>query len=57
MVTCRDFKTICYVLDENAAHTPVLGLVKFHLDYINGNLSGLPDIYIHKLKRVQNVAA
>ena len=50
-------KTIHYVLDENAAHTLVLGLVISHPDYINGMLSGLPDINIDKLQKAQNVAA
>ena len=44
------------MLDENAAHTLVLGLVTSHLDYVNGILSGLPDIDINKLQKVQNAA-
>ena len=45
------------MLDENAAHTLVLGLVTSHLDYVNGILSGLPEIDINKLQKVLNVAA
>ena len=45
------------MLDENAAHTLVIGLVTFHLDYVNGILSGLPDIDINKFQKVQNMAA
>ena len=44
------------MLDENVAHTLVLGLVISHLDYVNGILSGLPDIGINKLQKVQNAA-
>ena len=50
-------KSICYMLDENAAHTLVLGLVISHLDHVHGILSGLPDIDINKLQKVQNTAA
>ena len=57
MFNLQRLKTIYYVLDENAAHTLVLGLLTYHLDYINGILSCLPDIDIDKLQKVQNVAA
>ena len=43
------------MLDENAAHI-VLGLVTSHHDYINGILSGLLDIDIDNLQKVQNAA-
>ena len=32
MFNLQRLKTICYVLDENAAHTLVFGLVTSHLD-------------------------
>ena len=57
MFNLQRLKRIHYVLDENAAHILVLGLVTSHLDYVNGILSGLPDIDIDKLQKVQNVAA
>ena len=58
MYNLQRIKTICYMLDENAVHTLVLGLVTYHLDYVNSLLSGLPDlINIDKLQKVQNVVA
>ena len=57
MFNLQRLKPIHYKLDENAAHTLVLGLVISHLDYANGILSGLPDIDINKLQIVQDVAA
>ena len=56
MFHLQRLKTIYYMLDENAAHTLVLGLVTSHLDYVNGILSGLSDADINKLQKVQNVA-
>ena len=47
---------ICYMLDKNAAHTLLLELVTSHLDYVNHILSGLPDIDINKLQKVQKAA-
>ena len=57
MFNLHRLKTIHYVLDDCGVHTLVLGCVTLHLDYINSILSGLPDINIDKLQKVQNVAA
>ena len=57
MFNLQRLKSICYMLDENAAHTLVLGLVISHLDHVSGIQSGLPDININKLQKVQNAAA
>ena len=57
MFNLQRLKSICYMLDENAAHTLVLGLVTSHIDYVNCILSGLPNIDINKLQKVQNAAA
>ena len=46
-------KSIHYMLDENAAHTLVLGLVTSHLYYVNGIPSSLPEIDINKLQKVK----
>ena len=48
---------IYYMLDENAAHALVLRLVTSLLDYVKCILSGLSDIDIIRLWKVQNVAA
>ena len=55
MFNLQRLKMICYMLEKYTAHTLVLGLVTSHLDYVNGILSGLPDIDINKLQKVQNV--
>ena len=57
MFNLQRLKSIQYMLDENAAHILVLGLVTSHLDYLNGILPGLPEMDINKLQKVQNVAA
>ena len=57
MFNLQRHKSFHYMLNENAAHTLVLGLVTSHLDYINGILSTLPEININKLQKVQNVVA
>ena len=57
MFNLQRLKSIHYMLDENVAHTLVLGLAISHLDYVNGILSGLPDINKSKLQKVQNAAA
>ena len=57
MSNLQRLKSKHYMLDENAAHVLVLWLVMSHLDYVNGILSGLPDIDINKLQKVLNAAA
>ena len=57
MFNLQRLKSICYMLDESAAHTLVIELVTSHLDYVNGILPGLPEIDINKLQKVKNVAA
>ena len=50
-------KAICDILTEETCKTLVMDLVISHLDYANALLVGLPEIDIHKLKQVQNMAA
>ena len=42
---------------KEACQTVVFGLVLLHLDYLNVILTNLPANAIHKIQRVQNIAA
>ena len=53
----QKLKIIRKCLTKSAATKVVLGLVISHLDYANALYSGLPDIDIKKLQRIQNMAA
>ena len=44
-------------LTREACETLISGLVLSHLDYCNGILINLPSVTIHKLQRIQNIAA
>ena len=57
MCSLQRIKLIRHLLDVEAAHTLVRGLVLSHLDYVNAILIGLPNITIRKLQLVQDAAA
>ena len=45
------------MMTREACQTVVFGLVLSHLDYSNAILANLPANVIHKMQRVQNIAA
>ena len=45
------------MLSQEAYHQLILGLLMSHLDYVNAILINLPKREIHKLQRIQNMAA
>ena len=53
----QKLKMIRKCLTKSAETKVALGLVISHLDYANALNSGLPDIDIKKLQRIQNMAA
>ena len=53
----QELKIIRKCLTKSAATKVALGLVISHLDYANALYSGIPDIDIKKLQRIQNMAA
>ena len=57
MLNIQQIKLIRNILNEDTAHTLVLGLVMSHLDYCNAIFYGLPEVNLKRLQRVQNVAA
>ena len=57
MMNLQRIKTICHMLSQEACHQLILGLVMSHLDYVNAILVNLPQREIHKLQRIQNMAA
>ena len=57
MMNLQRMKTIHHMLSQEACHQLILGLVMSHLDCVNVILINLPQREIHKLQRVQNVAA
>ena len=57
MANLHKLKLIRKTLTQNAAKTIALGLVIAHLDYANALYSGLPEVDIKKLQRVQSMAA
>ena len=56
---CIFFKihNICQYLNRSASETLLLGLCVSHLDYSNLMLSGLPEVTVDRLQRVQNICA
>ena len=57
MWNLQKLKTIRPVLTIEAASTLAMGTIISHLDYCNGIYSGLPEIDLNKLQRVQNITA
>ena len=57
MLNIQQIKLIRNILNEDTAHTLVLGLVMSHLDYCNAIFYGLPGVDLKRLQRVQNAAA
>ena len=57
MMNLQRIKTIRHMLSQEACHQLILGLVMSHLDYVNAILINLPQREIHKLQRIQNMAA
>ena len=57
MMDLQRIKTIRHMLSQEACHQLILGLVMSHLDYVNAILINLPQREIHKLQRIQNMAA
>ena len=49
--------SIRQILSTDACVTLALGLILSHLDYSNAILTGLPNIDLHKMQRVQNMTA
>ena len=50
-------ETIRLVLTIEAANALAMGTIISHLDYCNGIYSGLPEIDLTRLQRVQNITA
>ena len=57
MMNLQRIKTICHMLSQEACHQLILELVMSHLDYVNAILINLAQREIHKLQRIQNMAA
>ena len=57
MMNLQRIKAIHHMLSQEACHQLILGLVISHLDYVNAILINLPQREIHKLQRIQNMAA
>ena len=57
MLNFYKIKSIRHMLSTKACVTLTLGLILFHLDYANAILTGLPNIDLHKMQRVQNITA
>ena len=57
MMNLHRIKTIHHMLSQEACHQLMLGLVMSHLDYVNAILINQPQREIHKLQRIQNMAA
>ena len=57
MWNLQKLKTIRPVLTIEAAGALAMGTIISHLDYCNGIYSGLPEIDLNKLQRVQNITA
>ena len=57
MINFQKIKLIRPVLNIDATHTLVRGLVTSHLDYYNVIFCGLPEYLLDLLQKVQNAAA
>ena len=57
MVNLLKFRAARKYLTRETCARLTISLVISHLDYANANLAGLPKVSLHKLQRVQNMAA
>ena len=57
MINLQRIKLIRHLLTDSACRTIVQGLVISHIDYANAMLTGLPDVDIKKLQRIQDISA
>ena len=57
MLNFYKIKSIRHMLSTEPCMTLALGLILSHLDYANAILTGLPNINLHKMQRVQNMTA
>ena len=57
MLNFYEIKSIRHILSTEACVMLILGLILSHLDYANTILTGLPNINLHKMQRVQNITA
>ena len=53
----HDFRRICSVISKTAAIILANSFIHSRLDYCNSLFYGLPNYSIHRLQKVQNVAA
>ena len=57
MANFQRIKSICHLLNPTTCSNLCVSLCLSHLDYCNSILTGLPDVTINKLQRVQNMCA
>ena len=57
MLNFYKIKSIRHMLSTEECVTLPVGLILSHLDYANAILTGLPNIDLHKMQRVQNMTA